>query len=178
MIKNQKGFTLIELMFSVGISTMLAYAIFASMRVTSTSFETDSVRMTLQTSAREGLYRMVQEIRESSPGRTTITGGNTLTFSIPNPTTPVTAGYAINWGDQIQYAIGTGANSTKIIRTDLTTNVTTVMASDVTALSFTGNTVPPSRVTVSLSVQRSLTNGRNVPATAMQLSGQAKLRNT
>ncbi len=180
MIKNQKGFTLIELMMSVGASAMIAYAIFASMRISLNVFESNSVRMTIQTSAREGLYRMIQEIRESSPTRISITNsGQTITFTVPNSSTPVTSGYGVNWGtSQIRYALGSGSTAGQIIRTDLSNNTTRVMANDVTALTFTGNTGSPSVVTVAMSVQRMMINRRNIPATALQLTGQARVRNS
>lgn len=179
MLKNERGLTLIEMMMSVGASAMIAYALFASMRIMTNNFESSNVRMTVQTSAREGLYRMTQEIRESSPSRVAVAAdGNSITFTVPNSASPVTGAYATNWGNQIRYAIGTGGNSTRIIRTDLTTNATTTMASDVTDVTFTGNAASPTVVTVALSVQRALPNGRNVPATPLQVSGQARLRNS
>ncbi len=179
MLKNEKGMTLVEMMMAVGASTMIAYAIFASLRVTATTFETSNVKMTVQTSAREGLYRMVQEIRESSPTRVAVAAdGNSITFTVPNSSSPVTGAYATNWGNQIQYSLGTGSNAGRIIRTNLTTGAVTTMASDVTDVTFAGNSGTPTVVTVTLSVQRALTNGRNVPATPLQITGQARLRNS
>lgn len=178
-IRNQKGVTLVELMMAMGASTMIAYAIFASMRVSMSNFESNSIRMALQTSGREGLYRMVQEIRESSSTRIAITNaGATITFTVPNPAAPVTGAYGVNWGDQIRYELGTGTNSTRVIRTNMTTSAQTVMAQDVTSVLFTGNSAAPSVVTVALNVQRTLTNGRVVPATALQMTAQARIRNS
>lgn len=180
ILKNERGVTLVEMMVAVAASTVIAYVIFLAIRVTAGNFETASVKMSLQTSGREGLYRMIQELRTSAPSRITIaSGGGTITFNVPNTSTPVTSGYGVNWGDQIQYAMGTGSNSTKVIRTNVTTGSTKVMAQDVTALTFTGNTgTAPSRVTVAMSLQRNLVNGRTIPATALQVTGQARIRNT
>lgn len=179
MIRNQRGFTLTELMLALGASTMIAYATFAAMRVSLNAFDSNSVRMTIQTSAREGLYRMVQEIRESSSTRISITNsGSTITFTVPNSASPVTASYGVNWGDQIRYQLGTGVNAARIIRTNMTTNNTTVMASDVTSVTFTGNSSTPTVVTAVMNVQRSLLNGRNIPASPLQMTAQARIRNT
>lgn len=178
-MRNQKGFTLTELMFSMGAATMIAYALFASMRMGLNIFESNSVRASIQTSAREGLYRMVQELRESSSTRITISGGgSTITFTVPNSTTPVTAGYAVNWGDQIRYALGTGTNADRIIRTNVTTGATTTMASDVTSVTFTGNAGSPTVVTINMNVQRDLANGRNIPVTPLSMTAQARIRNS
>lgn len=176
---QQRGFTLVELMISMVTASVIAYSIFVAMRLGTEQINTAGVKMTIQDSAREGLYRMTQEIRESAPNLITIgSGGSSITFNVPDPSNPVTGGFAINWpGHQIQYALG-GINNAQIIRTNLTTNQTKVIANDVTALSFTGNVAAPTVVTVAMSVQKTLESGRVVPATALQLTGQAKIRNT
>ena len=177
-LSDQRGFTLVELMVGLMASAVIAYSIFVAMRLGTEQINTAGVKMTIQDSAREGLYRMIQELRQSAPSRITVgSGGNSITFNVPDPSSSFTGGYAVNWpGHQIQYAIG-GSNNNQIIRTNLTTNETKVIANDVTALSFTGNSGQPTVVTVAMSVQRTLTNNRVVPATALQLTGQAKIRN-
>ena len=176
---NEKGLTLVELMVAIGVSMIIAYTIFVAMRTAQAQLDSGNVRMTIETSAREGLYRMVQEIRESAPTKISITNsGGTITFNVPNPSSPVTSGYAVSWpGHSISYARG-GTNSAQIIRTNSTTGQTSVLANDVTALTFTGNTASPSVVTIAMSVQRNLVNGRSIPASAISITGQAKIRNT
>lgn len=175
---NQKGFTLSEMMVSLGISTVIIYTVFVAMRVTGNEVDTANVKMTTQTSAREGLYRMTQEIRTSAADQITIgNSGSSITFYVPDPSSPVDASYQTNWGHQIKYALGSGSNATKLIRTDLTANTTKVMANDVTGITFTGNSSSPTLVTVSMSLQRALANGRNVTSSAMTITGQAKVRN-
>lgn len=166
------------MMISVACSSIIAYVIFMAIRTAQTQMSTATVSMAIQSSGREGLYRMLQEIRESAPTRITIAnGGTTITFNVPNPSSPVTAGYAVNWpGHSIQYARGGTGN--QVIRTNSTTGQTSVIANDVTALTFTGNSASPSVVTVTMSVQKNLTNGRSIPATALSLTGQARIRNT
>lgn len=173
--KEEAGFSLVELMIGLAVSSVMVYVIFVAMRVAGNAMDTSNLKMTIQTSAREGMYRMLQEIRETSASRISVGSGNaSLTFTVPNSSSPVTSGYAINWGDQVQYALGTGSNSTKLIRTNLSTNGTKVMANDVTGITFS---LSGSEVTVTMSVQRTLANGRTVPATALQMRGQAKIRN-
>ena len=189
MITTQKGFSLVELMMAIGISSMIFYAMFAAMRVGDRQTETSDLRMTIQDSAREGLYRMVQEIRESAPDRVTIGAGcNSITFNVPNPNNPINvATYAVNWpGDQITYSRNA---SNQIIRSNATTGQTTIVANDVTAVMFTTDTTSPfacstgpagniSAVSVVESVQRNMKNGRSVPATPLQIAGQAGIRNS
>ena len=184
--KNQRGFTLVELMMVLGISAFLAYSMFAAMRVGDAQMESANLRMTIQDSAREGLYKMVQEIRESAPDRITIGGGcNTISFSIPDPNTPVDdTDYAVNWlAGQVTYSV----SGTQILRT--LSGSTTVMSNDVSSVLFTTDTASPfacaagsgldiDQVTVVMNVQRTMKNGALIPATPLQISGQARIRNS
>ena len=185
IISDQRGFTMLEMMVVVGISTMIAYAMFLAMRTGDRQLEVAELKMNIQDSAREGLYKMVQEVRMSAPNRITMGAGcTTLTFNIPDPNNPVNPlTYEVNWpGHQISYALTNG----QIIRNNVTLGSSTVLANDVTAISFTtdttspftcSTTAAPELITVVMSVQRALKNGRLVPATALQLAGQARIRN-
>ncbi len=176
-------------MMVVGISAMIAYAMFAAMRVGDTHAEASDTMIVIQDSAREGLYKMVQELRGSAPDRIAIGAGcNSITFNVPDPNNPVDlTTYEVLWpGHQITYTRNAAG---QIIRTNATTGQTTVMANNVTAVMFTADTSSPltcntgvagniSTVSVETSVQRALKNGRLVPATALQISGQARIRNS
>lgn len=176
-IHGQQGMTLSELMMSVAVSVIITYVVFTAIRVMTDQNNTSGLKMAIQTSAREVLYKMLMEIRESSPSRITITGGDTIQFQIPNQTTPVTSGYAVNWGDTIRYARG-GTNNRQIIRTNVTTSTTSVIGNDVTSMAVTGNTTPPTKITITINVQRSLLNGRAIPSSPIPLTGQARVRNS
>ncbi len=170
---------MVEMMAAIGISSMIAYAMFFAIRMGDAQVQTTQLKMFIQDSAREGLYRMVQEIRQSSPTRISITGGgNTIQFSMPN-TSGLNADFSVNWNqaNTIRYAVG-GLNNGQLIKTDLTTGGTTVIANDVTGVNFAGNSANPTLVTVTLNVQRSLMSGRLVPAQPLQMSAQAEIRNT
>ena len=177
MKKNEKGFSLLEMMMVVALSSVLFYALAATMRQGGEQLDSAGVRMNIQESAREGLYKMIQEIRQSAPTRITISG-NTIQFRVPDPANSVTATYAPNWAASrnISYALG-GTNNRQLLRTDVATGQTRVAANDVTALTFTGNSAAPTLVTVTMSVQRTLTNGKVVPNPALQLTAQARVRN-
>jgi prepilin-type N-terminal cleavage/methylation domain-containing protein len=176
--KKSLGFTLIEMMITVGISSMIAYAMFAVMRSGQEQSNTSQMRMTIYDSAREGLYKMIQELRLTAPDRVDITNnGGRIQFDVPNPASPINADYTINWdgATQVTYTLG-GANNTQILRTT-TNGQSTVIANDVTAINFTGNAAEPSLVTVTISVQRTMTNNRVIPANPLQVTGQAEIRN-
>ena len=100
----------------------------------------DHVRLTetkmhLQESLRESLYRMGLEIRESAPSRATITnGGAAITFQIP---AGVSNSGVITWSSPIAYQIG--GNGTQLVRLDIATNQTSVLANDIQSVVFTAH---------------------------------------
>jgi len=188
-MNNQKGFSLVELMVAVMVSSFISYGIYMAMIIGSAQTQSTDIKMSIQDSAREGLYKMIQEIRQSSPDRITIgPGGTTLQFSVPDPVNSVILPgganpnnlpvYSTNWpaAHTIQYQLG-GLNNRQLIRTDLTVGQVTVMANDVVGINFIGNSAAPTVVTVNLGVQRRLTNNRLIPGTPLQVQAQAEIRN-
>jgi hypothetical protein len=103
---------------------------------------------------------------------------NTLQIRVPNPANPLNANYTVNWDNSrnISYTLG-GVNNRQMIRTDLSTGQTRVVANDVTAVTFTGNAANPTLVTITLSVQRAMINGKMIPRIPLQVSAQAEVRN-
>lgn len=98
MIVRERGFSLAELLVVVAVSSVILYAFFIALRVGDEQFQTSQLNMTIQESTREGLYKMIQEIRQSSPNRVKIVpdpnpnilpGNDILRFCIPNPNRPV-----------------------------------------------------------------------------------------
>lgn len=177
---HEAGFTILEMLVTIAISSIIAYAIFLVMGTGQGESEQTQLKMFIQDSAREGVYKMAQEIRQSAPDRIVIgNAGNTIQFAVPDPASPVNPDFSVNWTNAhpIRYSLG-GANNRQILRTDLATNQTSVMANDVTALSFTGNGANPTTVAITVRVQRLMRNNRAVPVNPLQLTAQAEIRNT
>jgi len=80
--KFLKGFTLAEILVSAVILSLIIAGIFAILSVANISWYTDMGLLGLQQQARQAMYKMVREIRQSSPLRKTIDGGK-ITFYIP-----------------------------------------------------------------------------------------------
>ena len=127
-------------------------------------------KMVMQENLRESLYRMSQEIRESSPSRASITNnGSLLTFQIP---ASVSNSGAITWSSPITYQLG--GNGRQLTRTDTGTGRSTILANDVQNVAFAATGNPLATITYNITVRRTLTNGRVLSVAS---SGQARLRN-
>jgi len=173
---NEKGFSLVELMVVVGVSAMITYVLYAAMLTGDVQTRTSDVKMAVQDSAREGLYKMLQEIRHSSSNPVNgniVIAANSVTFNIPNPQNAVAGDFTENWANthRIQYSLV----GTQLIRTNLTTATTRVVANDVRILTFVRN---GEVVTATMNVQRQLLNQRWVPVIPLAMTGQAELRNS
>lgn len=173
---NKRGFTIVESMVVVGVSAMITYVLYAAMLAGDVQTRTSDVKMAVQDSAREGLYKMLQEIRHSSSNLVTgniVIGANSIAFNIPNPQNAVAGDFTENWANmhRIQYSLV----GTQLIRTNLTTAATRVVANDVRTLTFVRS---GEVVTATINVQRQLLNQRWMPATPLVMTGQAELRNS
>jgi len=166
--KVPHGFTLVELMVVVALSTMVFYGIFTMLRLGAIQANVAGVRMTIGSSAREGMTRMLQELREASPD-SFVWATSTISFTIPQS---VSDGGSITWGPAITYSLG-GTNNTQLLRTQ--SGQISVVANDIQAVNFSSNDVTdPSLVTVQMTVQRQTLQGRTYSET---LVGQGKVRN-
>ena len=175
MLKNEKGFSLVEMMMTVAIATVITSSIYLAMRAGDVQFPDTDTRMTIEDSAREALYKIGQDPRHSSATNGSISiGTNTITFTIPGPSNAVTASYTENWTTS-PHVITYSLSSDQVIRTNATTGMATVVANDVTGITFSQS---GDLVTIYMDVQRDLANGRNVPLTPLRLTTQVNLRNT
>lgn len=176
---NQNGFSMLEMLIVVGLSSMLFYTMFVVLQKGDDQVQVAQVKMHVEENAREGIYRLMQDLRQSAPDRITINGGGaSIQFSVPSGGSSFSNDYSIDWAsaDTIQYALG-GTNGVQLIRTNLTTGTTRVIANDFTAINFAGDSADPNVVTITASVQRSTVDGTLIPATPLQLTTQAEIRN-
>lgn len=177
-IRSEEGFSFIEMMMVIALASIIVAAIFLALRTGEDQAETAELKMTIQESARESLYKMVQEIRQSAPDRVTIgVGGNSLRFDFPDPAAPVDSNYNIDWANAHPIEYNIGGNGQQLMRNDTSAGQLTVLANDAVGINFTGNTADPTVVTITISVQRTLLNGRVVPAQPLQVVAQAEVRN-
>ncbi|OQA57304.1 MAG: hypothetical protein BWY42_00640 [Candidatus Omnitrophica bacterium ADurb.Bin277] len=175
-----RGFSLVEVILAAALSSIVVFGIFMIFQVGNEQTQLSQTLMTLKDTVRESLYKMAQEIRQSSPGRITIgPGGNTITFSVPDPGSPVSANFQIDWtsAHSITYALG-GTGGRQLVRTDNTSGLSSVIADNITGVQFTGNAAQPNVIAITLSAQRTLISGRQIPAVPLRMTAQAEVRNS
>lgn len=169
-MKNNHGFSLLELLMSVAIFSFVCVIIFSVYQIGMNSWDLIFVESALAGEARMGIEKINKELRTSNLSNIDSSSPTQLRFKVPtvNPST----GAISSWSNWIRYSRG-GVGGNQLLRTDEGTNTATVLANDVTNLQFTAN-ANPTTISVSLTTQKSTSNNTVVPIT---LSGTAELRN-
>jgi len=189
----QKGFTLIEVMIAAAVSTIIIFGAFGILQVSNIQLDAIQVKMSLEENSREALFKMAQEIRQTSNNKIVDNFGtedashvestNTITFIVPVPSPDAASLVDVNfdpkWANSIQYSLNEDTHQIVRTSTDLTTFVTqqAILANDVTSLIFSRKTSTPELITITANVQRELANGTKIPNEPMQVTTQAEARN-
>lgn len=170
-MKTRRGFTLIELMVSVALFSMMMLLVGMVMQRGQAQTNMNENYIIIQDNLRQSLYRMSQEIRQSSPSQLSITNnGAVLTLRIP---ASVNNSGSITWSSPVTYQVG--GTGRQLVRTDTGSGQSTILANDIQSVIFTAAGNPLATINYRLTAQRTLTNGRVLSVTS---TGQARLRNT
>ncbi len=168
--KHSQGFTLPEMMMSMAVFSLMMILMGFIIRNGQEGTQLAGIKMNLEESARESLYKMGQEIREASPSRVSvINGGTSLSFQVP---ASVDNSGTITWSSPITYQVG--GNGTQLTRIDTGTGQSTVLANDIQTVAFATTGNPVATVTYTLTARGAMINGRNLSLTS---SGEARVRN-
>lgn len=169
--RPNNAFTLPEVMVSMAVFSIIMVLVGIILRGGEEQAQLAGIKMNLQESVREGLYRMALEIRESSPSRVAVgSGGSTLTFQIP---ANISNSGVITWSAPITFQ--RGGNGTQLVR--MGGGQTTILANDIQSATFSATGAPVQTIVFSVTAQRTMTNGRAVPAVPLSMTGEARLRN-
>lgn len=179
-MKNNYGFTLIELMVVVAIMTIVISSLFGVLTVARQAWSIGSMRVELQQEIRKAIDTITKELRQT--GISTIIGvpadGNLYTsiiFQIPDDIDAdgdiIDAGGSIEWGAPITYAMGGLANE-QILRTS--GGSTKVVSNKVSSLQFRRLVASPKIVEISLQAQDNTIEGRLVQ---VAMHSEGTLRN-
>ncbi len=185
---GNNAFTLIEMMVVMAIFTIIAGAMVRILLAGGASWRVGEAQIQVVQEARKGMSGMLRELSQTRPSQ--ITGVpaddsfyNSIAFRIPSGTTGLIVGAAQNtdgaidaggnviWSAQIQYSRG-GANNKQLLRT--TGGISTVIANNVTSLTFRRLASTPDIVEITIGTQRTTTESRLIQ---YSLSNKTKLRN-
>lgn len=171
MKNKKKGFTLVEILVVTGVLGIIAASVLVVAVSWQRSWNISKVQMDVQSQARRAISEIAEELSQTSQSKVSISvAGDVITFQLPNDD------YAegeFTWGDQIQYSLISGpAGISQLLRTNLTTTQTEVLANYINGIQFTlTGSIVGMQVTVNKTPQ-----GGEAPVT-MQLDSQVSLRN-
>lgn len=175
-LSGQKGFTLVEVMISAAIFSVLIMGLYVALEATSDQSDVSQAKMTLQESGTRALYKMEQELRLSASDRVVVAAdGNSVTFDVPDPDNPFDSNYNTNWTDS--HSVTYSLSGTQLMRADSDAGTSSVLANDVTDIEFAGNDTEPTVVTITIDLQKTLSNGRVIPDDPLVVMTQAEVRN-
>lgn len=177
-MKDSRGFSLPELLVSAALFSLMMLLTGMILRGGEEQARQSEFHMHLRDNAQGSLYKMALEIRESSPARTTVSnGGSLLTIQIPSA---VSSSGSITWSNPITYRVRVNADGARQLIREVTNPAnnqilsTTVLASDIQTVAFTPNGAPPATITMAVTAQRTMTNGRVL---SISSTGGARIRN-
>nr|MBU1328121.1 prepilin-type N-terminal cleavage/methylation domain-containing protein [Candidatus Omnitrophota bacterium] len=175
MIKDDRGFTLLEIIIVVFLFSVISAAIFSVLATGRNSLSAGESQIGVQQACRNGLDSMIKELRQA--GVSTITdvpanGTNysSITFQIPTSI----AATGITWSSNIQYALG-GLNNAQLLR--MQSGSQRVLANNISALSFNRSATNPNVVNISVTAQKNTFPGFTARQSTITLVSQVRLRN-
>lgn len=190
MKKKQSGFTLLEVVIAIAISTIVLFGAFGISSACSQQLDVAQTRMTLQEGPREALFKMAQEIRQTAWHKLTAfdsvsteEASDRLEFIIPVPEPDqddlVDINYSPKWASYIVYSLNADTHQILRTSTDLASGATkqAVLANNVTGLNFSRGGTNSGLITIGATVQRTLSNGRTIPNSPIEIRTQAEARN-
>jgi len=171
MKNKKKGFTFVEILVVVGICSIIVGSILMVIVNWQRSWNISKVQMDVQSQARRAMSEITEELSQTSQNRVNINvTSDVITFQLPNNDY---AGGAFTWGDQIQYSLISGpAGISQLLRTNLTTGQTEILASYVNGMQFT---LASGMISMQLTVDKT-PQGGGTPVT-IQLDSRVSLRN-
>ena len=142
MFKKMKGFTLIEILIACAIFSILILSVFRVISVGSSSWFIGDASVALRQEVIKTFMRLERELRQTRPSQINLafgTSATSLTFKVPQDNnadgTILDSSGNIEWSTNIVYAL----NNTSHQITRTASNVTSIIANDVTGLRFSRN---------------------------------------
>lgn len=175
MKKNNKGFTLLEIILVAFLFSIISAAIFSVLAAGRNSMSAGESQMSVQQACRNSLDALVKELRQSAVLKildVPATGVNysSITFQVP---TAISA-TGPTWSGNIQYSLG-GLNGAQLLRTQ--SGNQRVMGNNISAVSFNRSAANPNVVNITVTAQKNTFPGFTARQSSITLTSQVKLRN-
>jgi len=175
MKKNNKGFTLFEIILVAFLFSIISAAIFSVLATGRNSMSAGESQMSVQQACRNSLDAMVKEMRQTAASKipdVPATGVNysSITFQVP---TAISA-TGPTWSSNIQYSLG-GLNGTQLLRTQ--SGNQKVLGNNISSVVFNRSVANPSVVNISVTAQKNTFSGFTARQSSITLTSRVKLRN-
>ena len=169
MNNNEKGLTFIEVVLSLAIFSVLSLILYQAFSMGSKSLDTTSAQSRVNGETRVGMERITKELRSARYSDATVVQSDQLQFKVPQSISPEGD---ITWSGWIQYELG-GIDGEQLLREDVSSGDTTVLANRVSSLQFVKNSNPDT-VTINLTALDSTSYGNSAQ---VSLTGTVEFRN-
>lgn len=175
MIKNNQGFTLLEIIIAVFLFSIISAAIFSVLATARNSLSAGESQISVQQACRNGLDAMIKELRQTSAS--TIpdvpsdgTSYSAITFQIPASLSAT----GITWSSSIRYSLG-GLNGKQLIRTQ--SGSQRILGNNISAVSFNRSAANPNVVNISITAQKNTFPGFTARQSTITFNSQVRIRN-
>lgn len=160
---------MVEVLVSLVVLSILTMMTLEAFSVGSRSADFTFTQSRLAGEIRKGLERMEKELRTSSSSRITVVQPNVLRFQVP---TSIANNGVITWSGTMEYSLG-GVNNEQLLRRDVAAGTSTVIANNVTALTFTLDS-NAATLAIAMTAQDATYYGTSIP---VALTGTVQFRN-
>jgi len=175
MIKNNRGFTLLEIIITVFLFSIISAAIFSVLATAKNSLSAGESQIGIQQACRNGLDTMVKELRQAGASTILDVPNNGINYSAITFQIPASLSAAgITWSSSIQYFLG-GLNGKQLIRTQ--SGNQRILGNDISAVSFNRSAANPNVVNISVTAQKNTFPGFTARQSTITFNSQIKLRN-
>lgn len=154
-LSNTQGISLVEFLVTSTLGLLLVGTLMGLLSMGRLVWQDAEAKTITVQEARKGLTEIAADLTRSSwrteaqggPPDPIVVRGRRLLFTLPASIN----GSAITWGDRIRYRVaGTG---TQLVRENLTTQETRVVANDINRIVFAPSAVDPEAITVTITAE-------------------------
>lgn len=175
MMKNNTGFTLIEIIIAAFLFSIISAAVFSVLATGRNSFTAGESQVSVQQACRNGLDAMIRELRQAGVSKILDVPADGVNYSAVTFQIPVSLSAAgITWSGNINYSLG-GLNGRQLLRTGEGNQ--RVLGNNISAISFNRSPANPNIVNISITARKNTFPGFTARESVVIMVSNVKLRN-